>query len=371
MMILLISTMLTILAQNPAAAPAEVAVGKAWFDGAGGSALIDLSEIELSEGRVAAHLELLDCLQLKFAPGAKDAASENSVFFAYLQPPSRIAGTPVASDGDFLHWQTTFGELLKIDLCHVVAIARAGFVKTTVEKDSLRLLNSSKVSDSLNGFFVGLSDNRIKFEAADAMVEVQLEQLDELVFWTDRPEDKALPSMIYLSDGSAFCAAVNKFDDNTLFVSTLWQDVLALGIEKVSKVVSNNVAQLSFETKLEATSVDGYELSISGDKYNQGWSRLPNEIIRFKSLKDGLFAIWVGIDDDVKGFRAPSPVVFSVFVNNKLRQSSVAKKFGQSSQLLRIKLQENDTVELRSSAVYESSSGAHGDWCQPVFIPFY
>ena len=142
-------------------------------------------------------------------------------------------------------------------------------------------------------------------------------------------------------------------------------------MSKVSRITRNESSRLSFEVQPQSTSIDGFDLSIARRYFNRGWSLMPQDVVALECLEDGLFAIWVGIDDDVTGFISPSPVTFSVFVNGKSRQASTAKRVAQTAQLLRLKLRKNDRVELRSSSVYETSAGAHGDWCQPVFIPLY
>ena len=227
------------------------------------------------------------------------------------------------------------------------------------------------VSDVASGFFVSLNDETVKFEAGSTEIEVAVEKIEELVFYSDRNAQVSLPSFVYLHDGSMFAASVIHCDKGSLRATTAWNDDYVVDISRISRITRNESSQLSFDIPPESTSVDGFDMSISQRHFNRGWSRTPQDVVGLKCLEDGLFAIWVGIDDDVAGFVSPSPVRFSVFINKELRQVSGAKSFAQAAQLLRIKLRKNDRVELRSSSVYETPSGAHGNWCHPVFIPLY
>jgi hypothetical protein len=371
MMNLLISTMLSILAQSPASSSADGGAHLAWFDGFSESAEVELSNLSWENGRALAHPTLGEWLQLDFTRGADDISKISSQLFLYLQDSSRISGLPVESDGDFLLWQTANEEKLKVDLRYVLAIAGPHFVAPHLSEDMLRMKTINNVSDVASGFFVSLNEATVKFEAGGTELELAVEKIEELVFYSDRNAQVSLPSFVHLHDGSMFAASVINCDKSSLRSTTIWQDNYVIDISRVSRITRNESSQLSFDIPPESTSVDGFDMSISQRHFSRGWSRTPQDVVSLKCLEDGLFAIWVGIDDDVAGFMSPSPVKFSVFVNKELRQVSEAKSFAQAAQLLRLKLRKNDRVELRSSSVYETSAGAHGNWCQPVFIPLY
>ncbi|MDG1406116.1 MAG: NPCBM/NEW2 domain-containing protein [Planctomycetota bacterium] len=371
MMNLLISTMLSILAQNPAAGSADVGGDLAWFDGFLDSAGVELSALTWENGRALPHPTLGEWLQLDFTHGTKDLSVMRSPLFLYLQDSSRISGRPVESDGDFLLWQTTSEKTLKIDLRHVLAIAGPHFVAPHLNEDLLRMKTVNDVSDAASGFFVALNDAKVKFETGGTELEVAVEKIEALVFYSAPRVQENLPSFVYLHDGSMFAASVISCNNDALRVATLWQEDYALAMSKVSRITRNESSQLSFDVQPQSTSIDGFDLSIAWRHFNRGWSLTPQDVVALKCLNNGLFAIWVGIDDDVTGFISPSPVTFSIFVNGKLRETSTAKRVAQTAELLRLKLRKNDRVELRSSSVYETSAGAHGDWCQPVFIPLY
>ena len=368
---LLISTMLSILAQNPAAGSADVGGDLAWFDGFLDSAGVELSALTWENGRALPHPTLGEWLQLDFTHGTKDLSVMRSPLFLYLQDSSRISGRPVESDGDFLLWQTTSEKTLKIDLRHVLAIAGPHFVAPHLNEDLLRMKTVNDVSDVASGFFVALNEAKVKFETGGTELEVAVEKIEALVFYSDPSVQENLPSFVYLHDGSMFAASVVSCNNNALRVATLWQEDYVLAMSEVSRITRNESSQLSFEVQPQSTSFDGFDLSIARRHFNKGWSLAPQDVVALKCLDDGLFAIWAGIDDDVTGFISPSPVTFSIFVNGKLRETSTVKRVAETAQLLRLELRKDDRVELRSSSVYETSAGAHGDWCQPVFIPPY
>ena len=368
---LLISTMLSILAQNPAAGSADVGVDSAWFDGFLDSAEVEWSTLTWENGRALPHPTLGEWLQLDLTHGASDLPVMRSPLFLYLQGSSRISGRPVESDGDFLFWQTTSDKMLKVDLRYVLAIAGPHFVAPHLNEDLLRMKTVNDVSDVASGFFVGLNGAKVKFETGGTELEVAVEKIEALVFYSAPSTQESLPSFVYLHDGSMFAASVISCNDNALRVATVWQGDYVVAMSTVSRITRNESSQLSFDVQPQSTSIDGFDLSIARRYFNRGWSLTPEGVVELECLEDGLFAIWVGIDDDVTGFISPSPVTFSVFVNGKSRQVSTAKRVAQTAQLLRLELRKNDRVELRSSSVYETSSGAHGDWCQPIFIPLY
>ena len=368
---LLISTMLSILAQNPAAGSADVGGDLAWFDGFLDSAGVELSALTWENGRALPHPTLGEWLQLDFTHGTKDLSVMRSPLFLYLQDSSRISGRPVESDGDFLLWQTTSEKTLKVDLRHVLAIAGPHFVAPHLNEDLLRMKTVNDVSDVASGFFVALNEAKVKFETGGTELEVAVEKIEALVFYSDPSVQENLPSFVYLHDGSMFAASVISCNNNALRVATLWQEDYVLAMSEVSRITRNESSQLSFEVQPQSTSFDGFDLSIARRHFNKGWSLAPQDVVALKCLDDGLFAIWAGIDDDVTGFISPSPVTFSIFVNGKLRETSTVKRVAETAQLLRLELRKDDRVELRSSSVYETSAGAHGDWCQPVFIPPY
>ena len=363
--------MLSILAQNPAAGSADVGGDLAWFDGFLDSAEVELSALTWENGRALPHPTLGEWLQLDFTHGAEDLSVMRSSLFLYLQDSSRISGRPVESDGDFLLWQTTGEKTLKVDLRYVLAIAGPHFVPPQLNEDLLRMKTVNDVSDVASGFFVALNDARVKFETGGTELEVAVEKIEALVFYSDPSAQENLPAFVYLRDGSMFAASVISCNNNTLRVATAWQDDYVIAMSAVSRIARNESSQLSFDVQPQSTSIDGFDLSIARRHFNRGWSLTPQDVVALECLEDGLFAVWVGIDDDVTGFILPSPVIFSVFVNGELRQVSMAKRVAQTAQLLRLELRKNDRVELRSSSVYETSAGAHGDWCQPVFIPLY
>ena len=363
--------MLSILAQNPAAGSADVGGDLAWFDGFLDSAEVELSALTWENGRALPHPTLGEWLQLDFTHGAEDLSVMRSSLFLYLQDSSRISGRPVESDGDFLLWQTTGEKTLKVDLRYVLAIAGPHFVPPQLNEDLLRMKTVNDVSDVASGFFVALNDARVKFETGGTELEVAVEKIEALVFYSDPSAQENLPAFVYLRDGSMFAASVISCNNNALRVATAWQDDYVIAMSAVSRIARNESSQLLFDVQPQSTSIDGFDLSIARRHFNRGWSLTPQDVVALECLEDGLFAVWVGIDDDVTGFILPSPVIFSVFVNGELRQVSMAKRVAQTAQLLRLELRKNDRVELRSSSVYETSAGAHGDWCQPVFIPLY
>ena len=371
MMNLLISTILSILAQNPAAAPTDLGGDLARFDGFLDSSEVELSALVWENGRALAHPTLGEWLQLDFIRGANDLSVMGSPLFLYLQDFSRISGRPVESDGDFLLWQTTSEKTLKVDLRYVLAIAGPHFVAPHLNEDLLRMKTVNDVSDVASGFFVALNDAKVKFETGGTELEVAVEKMEALVFYSDPSVQEDLPSFVYLQDGSMFAASVISCDNNALRVTTAWQDDYVVALSKVSRITRNESSYISFDIQPQSTSVDGFDLSIAKRHFNKGWSLTPQGVVALECLKDGLFAIWVGIDDDVTGFISPSPVTFSIFVNGKLRETSTVKRVAETAQLLRLELRKDDRVELRSSSVHETSAGAHGDWCQPVFIPPY
>jgi hypothetical protein len=368
MMNLLISSLLSILAQNHSASTTPSPQLQVRYDGSISSSSLDLVDLEWKGGLPSAPGAHGDFLQITFEPQTKPVGLEQNLLFLYLQQQSRLAGNPIASDGDTIQWRCSNGQLLSVDLRFVRAIGPADFHQPITEVDRLSMLGEHGVADSIEGFFAGINEGKVAFETGGAVVDIPLDRVSSLLFVNETHQLKLAPTFVYFKDGSVLAAKISSCSESEIIVSVVSQELLSFKLDSVVKI--SRISFLGIEQTVSPTnfSIEGRDMRISGIYFVQGWPQLPKGVIELKCNNDGLLAIWGGIDDEVAAFAEPSPVRMAVYVNGKKRVETKVMKIGRPAELLRVNLQAGDNVELRSEALFDSAAGAHANWCQPIFI---
>ncbi|MFT7516590.1 MAG: hypothetical protein ACI84O_000373 [Myxococcota bacterium] len=368
---LLISALLSILAQTTAVEPSSRGLTeRVWFAGSAASATVSLEDIKCENALFSSTPDLGEWLQIDFARDAQFPPPLPQLYL-YLQQSSRLAGTPVSSDGDSIRWMMSSGVVLDIKLRHVIAIAGNNFVSSQLETDRLRLQTSSAVIDELDGFFLEMSEGKFKFETSSSVLEISYQKLLELRFMQEANTSEEFPAQVYLSDGSRLAAKPVAMDEEHLIFDALWQSGFQVELQSLSKITRISTAFLTFSQALQSTSIDHHDMRIANRSFSRGWPQTPQTEVVIKCSQDGLLSIWCGIDDEVAGFREPSPMTFLQSINGKLAQQSSVSTVGEQAKLLRLKVKAGDEIKLHTKALFDTLAGAHGAWCDPVFIPLY
>ncbi|MDP6964008.1 MAG: NPCBM/NEW2 domain-containing protein, partial [Planctomycetota bacterium] len=350
MMNSLISLMLSFLAQNPQSGDAGEQPVKIVFHGSISSIQLELGQLSWQERMPIATDEAGDFIQIDF-PSLRVNDVDEQQKFLYLNQSSRLAGRPLASDGDSILWQNLRGQSYKIGLEYVSAISGENFQPLRRDHDRLSIKTASGLDEIATGFFTAIEDEVLEFKTELSPLRIPLSKLSSLVLMKDEPAVSNPNFLVYMTDGSVVAAEQFSLTAGEVQVIAYGGLKLNFNLTSIQKISRNNIRQLELSTDFDNCSVDGRDQYVGQVYFNRGWHQRANESISLKCLEDGLFAIWCGIDDEVLGFRQPTPLRFSVWVNGKLRAESPVKRAGDLPTLIRCELQAGDQVELKCESI--------------------
>lgn len=116
-------------------------------------------------------------------------------------------------------------------------------------------------------------------------------------------------------------------------------------------------------------SVEGHPLRLGGRTWPDGIGvKAPSELSR-RTPGAGTLLLTVGADARVAEFRQPQPVVFRVFLDGAELAATAPLGVARGPQTLLVQVPRAGMLRLRAETEGAAHHGAHGDWCDLLWLP--
>jgi hypothetical protein len=376
-------------AGQPAPAPPRLA---RWIEAEGMHEVEWLGWAEAGPRRASAPVHG-PWLAIEFAVPAQPAPDDAWVL--ELAAGARLRGEPGPDlpDAGLPTWRLAVrgGALLPLDALWLRAQGRgaAPLQDPAAEQDALWLRRAGGVLDLQRGWLLDWRAAGPVFEGAAGERTVAWSEVEALRVLDEPLELPADAVWLFLADGSTLAAKVLAqdplADDGEWQIELPWGARARLPAEAVTRLRRRTGVEewaradwevreqpragvLDWSPKLQR-SVEGRALRLGGRIWPDGIGvKAPTELAR-AAPGPGTLLLTVGADDRVAEFRQPQPVVFRVLLNEEELARTLPLSVASGPQTLLVTVPRAGTLRLRAETTGAAQHGAHGDWCDLLWLP--
>lgn len=256
-------------------------------------------------------------------------------------------------------------------------------------EDRLWLRRPGGVLDRQSGFLLDWRAAGAVFQTASAERTVPWSEIHALALLDEPVEEPPGTAWLFLADGSTLAARILAQDPQVLggawSVELPWGSRASLPAAAVTRVRRRDgieewgrgpwvvrehpgSAALDWSPKF-GTAVGGGALRLGGRTWPDGIGvKAPSEIAR-DAAGPGTLLLTVGADDRTTEFLQPQPIVFRVLLGDEELARTPPLSAATGPRTLLVAVPRAGTLRLRAELAGPYAQGAHGDWCDLVWLP--
>lgn len=307
----------------------------------------------------------------------------------------RLRGTPGPDlpDAGMPTWRLALGGAapLPLDPLWLRSLGRGlpPAADPAAEEDWLWLQRPGGVLDLHRGFLLDWRAAGPVFETAAGERTVPWEEIHALRLLDEPSELRADDVWLFLADGSALAARVLAQDpreaDGEWQIELPWGARARLPGTAVSRVRRRDGVEEWGRTAWEVReqprgevldwspkvglSVEGRELRLGGRSWPDGIGvKAPAELAR-AAPGPGTLLLTVGADDRVAEYLQPQPLVFRVLLDGEELARTAPLGVEDGPRTLLVEVPRAGLLRLRAEGAGIGEQGAHGDWCDLLWLP--
>lgn len=330
-----------------------------------------------------------DWLELRLPAAGSGAPEAEAIWRLELTGGGWLRGLPSGGDADRLTWRLAPGARGDLDLLWVRRLGRGRLPTPAGAEGPDRLwLDMDGSLDERRGWLLGLWEAGLDFEGPGGESRHPWSRVLGLALTPEETPRTELQAWVVLAGERGVLPAVRIRElGERLVLETPWQATWELPAAAVVSLHRRSapVRDLT-EMAPEATagpggpvlswrpwrhrSVEGRPLRVAGRVRPTGWgTRAPARIL-LGEVGPGTLRVRVGVDDEVAGGRRRQPVVFRILRDGRELARTPPVEYGEPPRLLVVALPERGPLELRTEVAGGGpSTGAHGDWLEPLLLP--
>ena len=300
---------------------------------------------------------------------------------------SRRPGAPGTRAGELGSWRLPAGQAVEFDTLWLARAGRGLAPRQAEDKDLLWLRTPGAEADRLRGWLLAWNPGGLLFEGPAGEVEYSWDRIQGVEVLAEAPPARPGGGWAWLCfRGGGFLLARPEDGpaDRPLAASTPWESRLELPWSSLQAIYpADEAGVLAREwatpalppakvvdwTPKRGRSVEGRALRVGGLEYPDGIGVRATTAIELRAAGPGRFVAWVGVDDEVAGFRSPQPLRFRVLLDGVELAASPPVQVGEPARLLRAELPAAGRLRLVVEPEGRLPFGGHGDWLMPRLLP--
>lgn len=275
---------------------------------------------------------------------------------------------------------------LEIDTLWLQAFGRTRLPQTLQNEDQLWARTVAGGLDRLRGYLLEWTPEGIAFETSVKERLVKWEQVDGLAVLLESVPQQDQAVWLQLVNGGVLSARILSSKDDTFQLELPWGSKWSLPFSAVHRIRQRSgveewamesweVQEMPSAEALDWTprvgkSVQGRPLRLGGDHvFAQGIGVKAQTVLARTTDTAGTLFLTVGVDQEVKNFRNPQPVIFQVFLDDQLVVETAAKRVDDAAQTLLVAIPHPGQIRLVVKPLKVLPFGTHADWCDIVWRP--
>lgn len=330
-----------------------------------------------------------DWLGLELGPAEPDAGGPPPPWTLELADGSRLPGAPGLGGGELGAWRLPSGIELTFDSLWLRGAGRRPLPAVALDKDELWLRNALGEPDRLRGWLLGWQPDGLEFDGPAGEVRFPWDRIEGIQVLAEEAPPRAGSGWVWLVlRGGGFCAVRPRdgLGSEPLRAELPWGGMLELDWGLVAAL--HPLDQAGFELSAlpfvaarqpssevldwsakRGRSVLGGPLRVAGREFPDGFGvRAPSELA-FEIPAGGRFAAWIGMDDEVAGFRHAQPVRFLLFLGEDELARSAAVTAGEPARMLQAEVPRAGLLRLVVEPEGRLPFGTHANWLLPRLLP--